>query len=90
MINKAESLGINLKNTSTPKRKAVSKCFNGIGISVPIDEVNDVGYRSLTMTNSELHVCAYNAHHSTCNRLMYCVGCDLRFSCLVMIVFGLV
>ena len=53
LTKKAESLGINVTSDRGVKRNAVSKCFNQIGISVPVDEVNDVGYRSLTMTNSE-------------------------------------
>lgn len=53
LTEKADSLGIDIRSDVKVKRKAVSKCFNQIGISVPVDEVNDVGYRSLTVTNSE-------------------------------------
>ncbi len=53
LTKKAETLGIQLKNDKGLKRNVVSKCFNQIGISVPIDEENDIGYRPLTMTNSK-------------------------------------
>ena len=49
---KAQSFGIDLKNKKDYKRNVIAKCFNQIGISVPVDEVHDIGYRPLTMTNS--------------------------------------
>jgi len=53
---KCKELGYNLgesKNFKTRNKQVVAKCFNRIGIVVPVDQ-NDVGYRPLPMTNSML------------------------------------
>ena len=52
LTKKANELNINLKDMKPAKRKIVAKCFHQIGISVPVDETLDVGYRPLTMNNS--------------------------------------
>ena len=60
---KCKELGYNLgesKNFKTRNKQVVAKCFNKIGIVVPVDQ-NDVGYRPLPMTNSKLCVLLYKS-----------------------------
>ena len=40
------------KNNKTRNKTVVARCFNKIGIVVPVD-ANDVGYRPLPMTNGK-------------------------------------
>lgn len=50
---KCNELGYSMgesKNHKTRNKKVVARCFNKIGIVVPVD-ANDVGYRPLPMTN---------------------------------------
>lgn len=54
LIAKCNELGYSMgesKNHKVRNKKVVGRCFNKIGIVVPVD-ANDVGYRPLPMTNS--------------------------------------
>lgn len=53
LLKKGNELGLNMKDMKPSNRTIVSVCFNGIGMSVPVDPQLDVGYRPLTMTNSK-------------------------------------
>lgn len=55
LVKKAEEFDLNLKDKKPPQRKVVAKCFNQIGISVPVDTALDIGYRPLPMTNSKYY-----------------------------------
>lgn len=54
----AKSKGFSLEKSSkqmeSRSRKVVAKTFHGMGIVVPVDKKNDVGYRELSATNSKL------------------------------------
>ena len=64
---KCNELGYSLgesKNYKTRNKKVVVRCFNKIGIVVPVD-ANDVGYRPLPMTNgmiTPIHYTIYMLH----------------------------
>ena len=53
LTRKATELGLNIKDIKPTNRKIVTKCFNAIGMCVPVDKKLEIGYRPLTMTNSK-------------------------------------
>ena len=48
---------VDVKSLTKQRNKMiVAKCFHKIGIVVPYDKETDVGYRSLTKTDSEIYI----------------------------------
>ena len=71
LIAKCNELGYSMgesKNYKARNKKVVGRCFNKIGIVVPVD-VNDVGYRPLPMTNSMLLNYIHHTDSTTCTYL---------------------
>ena len=58
------------KNYKTRNKKIVARCFNKIGVVVPVD-ANDVGYRPLPMTNGIISRLKKLSYHVVTFRFAY-------------------